>query len=93
MRDKNGTPVPGLLFGSLLHSHADLVRQFQAVQRPSGEIELRIVRGPRWNEAKFAETAKRIASYFGGLPLRVVHVREIAPDASGKRRPIVVENA
>jgi phenylacetate-CoA ligase len=91
MHDEKGAPVPGLIVGSLLSAHADVVRQFQAVQRLSGEVELRIVRGRNWNEEKFAETTRRLASYFGGLPLRVVHVREIPPDASGKRRPIVVE--
>jgi phenylacetate-CoA ligase len=91
LRDGNGAPVPGMLFNSLLNSLEAEVHEFQAVQRRSGEVELRIVPGRAWSRARFAETARRLASYFPGLSFRVVLVGAIERDASGKRRAVVVE--
>ncbi|HZU81747.1 MAG TPA: hypothetical protein VE987_02470 [Polyangiaceae bacterium] len=91
MRDASGAPVPGMLFISLLNSHEAEIREFQAVQRRSGDVELRIVPGRAWSEARFGETARRLASYLRGLPFRVVLVHAIPSDPSGKRRAVVVE--
>jgi phenylacetate-CoA ligase len=91
MRDGNGAPVPGMLFMSLLNSLEAEIHEFQAVQRRSGEVELRIVPGRAWSRARFAETARRLAAYFPGLSFRVVLVGAIERDASGKRRAVVVE--
>jgi phenylacetate-CoA ligase len=91
MRDGKGAPVPGMLFISLLNAHAAEIREFQAVQKPSGEVELRVVPGAAWSEPRFGQTARRLASYFGGLPFRVALVDAIPCDPSGKRRAVVVE--
>jgi phenylacetate-CoA ligase len=91
MRDGKGAPVPGMLFISLLNAHAAEIREFQAVQKRSGEVELRVVPGAAWSEATFGPTARRLASYFGGLPFRVALVSAIPSDPSGKRRAVVVE--
>jgi phenylacetate-CoA ligase len=91
MRDGRGAPVPGMLFISLLNTHEAEVREFQAIQRRSGEVELHIVPGRAWSDAAFAETSRRLASYFPGVPFRVVVVDAIASDASGKRRAVIVE--
>ena len=40
-----------------------------------------------------ASTARRLASYFEGLPFEVVLVDAIPSDASGKRRAVVVERS
>jgi phenylacetate-CoA ligase len=91
MRDGRGNPVPGMLFISLLNAVEAQVREFQAIQRRSGEVELHIVPGREWSEARFGDMSKRLASYFPGLPFRVVTVDGIASDRSGKRRAVVVE--
>jgi phenylacetate-CoA ligase len=91
MRDGRGAPVPGMLFISLLNTHEAELREFQAIQRRSGEVELHIVPGRAWSDAAFAETSRRLASYFPGLPFRVVLVDAIPSDPSGKRRAVVVE--
>jgi phenylacetate-CoA ligase len=91
MRTKNGAPVPGMVFISLLNAHEAEIREFQAVQRASGAVELRVVPGRSWSESAFAPTARRLRSYFGGLPFEVVLVDAIAAGPSGKRRHVIIE--
>jgi phenylacetate-CoA ligase len=92
MRTKSGAPVPGMAFISLLNAHEAEIRAFQAVQRASGAVELRVVPGPHWSESAFAPTARRLTAYFGGLPFDVVLVDAIEADASGRRRHVIVEH-
>ena len=93
MRDARGAPVPGMLFISLLNAHEAEIKEFQAVQRPSGEVVLRIVPGREWANGRFDETARRLASYFQGLPFEIALVDSIPSDPSGKRRAVVVERS
>jgi phenylacetate-coenzyme A ligase PaaK-like adenylate-forming protein len=91
MRDANGDPVPGMLVISLLASEAGLLREFQCVQKAGGGVELKIVRGRDWDEARFQKTVRRIEPYFKGLPLSVSYCDEIPASKSGKRHPIRIE--
>lgn len=91
LRDGNGAPVPGMLFISLLNSHAAEIQEFQAVQKRDGEVELRIVPGRSWSEERFAQTKQRLAGYFDGLSFEVRVVDAIARDPSGKQRAVLVE--
>ena len=92
LRDARGEPIPGMLFITLLQSNEQDLRAFQVVQHPAGDVEFRFVKGPRFDPKRFAETVRRATEYLRGLPLRVVECDAIAPSASGKRRPIVVEH-
>jgi phenylacetate-CoA ligase len=92
LRDANGDPVPGIVVLGLLASEAGLLRAFQGVQKKNGEVELKIVRGRDWDEARFNKTAQRIEAYFKGLPFRVSYCEEIPPLKSGKRHPIRIES-
>jgi phenylacetate-CoA ligase len=91
LRNKEGAPVPGIVFISHLVFTEDVVRQFQVVQKRAGEIVFKIVPGRDFSDEKFAAVARRLAAYFEGLPFHVVRVDQISADPSGKRRPIVVE--
>lgn len=91
MRDANGDPVPGMVVISLLASEAGLVREFQSIQKADGRVELRIVRGRDWDEARFDRTVKRLQAYFKGLPFRVSYCDAIPASKSGKRHPIRIE--
>ncbi len=91
LRDANGDAVPGMLFASLLQLDAGALRAFQVVQKLSGEVELKIVKGRDWHEERFTAASRRLRGYFKGLPFRVTFWDEIPASASGKRRPIVVE--
>jgi phenylacetate-CoA ligase len=91
LRDGNGDPVPGMLFASLLQLDAGALRAFQVVQKKSGEVELKVVRGREWNEERFKAASRRLKSYFKGLPFKVTFCDDIPASKSGKRRPIIVE--
>jgi hypothetical protein len=93
LRDGNGAPIPGLLFMWMMHGMEGIVRQYQLLQRRSGAVEMRVVRGRDWSEERFAATTQEMAERLRGLPLDVVVVDAIAPDRSGKHRPVVVERA
>jgi len=67
------------------------VRQFQAVQRVSGEVVLRVVRGREWNDDAFQGAVKRFSEYLKGGKLSVEFLDTIAPGPNGKRRTLVVE--
>ena len=91
LRDANGDAVPGMLFASLLQLDAGALRAFQVVQKLTGEVELKIVKGRDWHEERFTAASRRLRGYFKGLPFRVTFCDEIPASASGKRRPIIVE--
>jgi phenylacetate-CoA ligase len=92
LRDANGELVSGMLFISLLQVDTQMLRAFQVVQRKSGAVEVKVVRGREWDEKRFSQTMARVAGYFKGLPVQAIFCDEIPPSKSGKRRPIVVEN-
>ena len=91
LRDPAGAPIPGMLFIALFARKDDLVSQFQVVQRPSGEVLLKVVPGHEWNDATFAEIERRFREQLRGLPLNVERCEAIPASTSGKLRPIVVE--
>ena len=94
LTDREGNVVPGVVFHVLFSDvRQDLVRQFQAVQRPSGEVVLRVVRGRDWSQERFDAVAVRFAEYLRGLPFTVEYRDGIAPSANGKMRTVVVERA
>ena len=64
---------------------------FQATQLKNGVVDLKVVRGREWDEARFEATMRRAEAYFKGFPIRVTYCDEIPAGPSGKRQPIVVE--
>jgi phenylacetate-CoA ligase len=92
LHDAAGRPVPGMVFISLLQSAKQMMRAFQVVQKKSGAIELRIVRGREFEEEAFADMLRRLHAYFGELPIEVSYCEQIPASPSGKRRPVVVES-
>jgi phenylacetate-CoA ligase len=91
--DKGGNAVPGIVFHVLFSdARRELVRQFQAIQRPNGEVTLKIVRGREFAEDAFQNVAQRFSEYLRGLPFTVEFHEAIAPhQGSGKLQTIVVE--
>jgi phenylacetate-CoA ligase len=93
LKDREGNAVPGVVVHVLFSDvRRDLVRQFQAVQRSSGEVVLRVVRGPDWSQERFDVAIRRLGEYLRGLPLTVEFADRIAPAQNGKMRTVVVEN-
>jgi phenylacetate-CoA ligase len=92
LRDREGHPIPGIVFHVLLSdSRQEVVRQFQAVQRPPGDVVLRVVRGQDWSQPRFDALVRRLEQYLRGLPFHVEFRDTIAPAQNGKMRTIVVE--
>jgi phenylacetate-CoA ligase len=92
LTDRSGNPVPGIVFHVLFSdARREIVRQFQATQKKSGEVVLTVVRGQDWSAEAFETIVRRFAGYLGGLPLRVEFSDGIAPAANGKMKTIVVE--
>jgi phenylacetate-CoA ligase len=92
LRDREGNAIPGILFHVLFaDARRDLVRQFQAVQRASGEVVLRVVRGREWSQERFDAIVKRFGEYLRGLPFTVEFRDGIAPAPNGKMQTVVVE--
>jgi hypothetical protein len=81
-----------MVFISLLQSERQMLRAYQVVQKKTGAVELKIVPGRDWDASRFEPVARRLAGYFEGVPFRVTPCDEIPASASGKRRPVVVEN-
>jgi phenylacetate-CoA ligase len=92
LRDREGNAVPGMVFHVMFaDAHGDLVRQFQAVQRPSGAVVLRVVRGREWSQQRFDDVVRRLGGYLKGLPFSVEYRDGIPPAPNGKMRTVVVE--
>ena len=92
LRDREGNPIPGIVFHVLLSdARREIVRQFQAVQRPGGDVVLRVVRGSDWSPERFDTVVRRCEYYLRGVPFHVEYTRAIVPSRSGKMRTIIVE--
>jgi phenylacetate-CoA ligase len=91
LHDKEGKPIPGLVFHVLMANSKDVVSQFQAIQKKDGSVTLKIVRGQEWDPTAFNGSVSRIEGYLRGLPLQIEECREIPVMPNGKRRTIIVE--
>jgi len=90
--DGEGNPVPGVVFHVLFSdARQEIVRQFQAVQRPGGEVVLRVVRGQDFTPERFDAVARRFGQYLKGVPFRVEFRDSIPTGPNGKMRTILVE--
>jgi hypothetical protein len=77
----------------LSDARQEIVRQFQAIQRPNGDIVLRVVRGQDWSQQRFDAVIRRLEGYLCGLPFQIEFRDAIAPAANGKMRTIIQELA
>jgi phenylacetate-CoA ligase len=95
MVDKEGNVVPGIVFHVLFSdARVELVKQFQAVQRESGAVVLKVVRGRDFAEDAFNAVQGRFSTYLRGLPFTVEFHEAIPPHTrSGKIQTVVVERA
>lgn len=90
--DREGNPIPGVVFHVLFSdARQEIIRQFQAVQRRSGAVLLRVVRGQDWSGDRFEGIARRLTEYLRGLPFEVEFCDSIPPSPTGKMKTIVVE--
>jgi phenylacetate-CoA ligase len=94
LRDPHGETIPGIVFHVLFSdARREVVKQFQAVQRASGDVVLKVVRGQDYTSPEFAAKVERLREYLRGLPLEVEFLDFIPPAPTGKRKTVVVERA
>jgi phenylacetate-CoA ligase len=94
LHDPTGEAIPGIVFHVLFSdSRREVVKQFQAVQKLSGEIVLKVVRGQDYSDPEFSTKVDRLREYLRGQPLAVEFHDAIPPAATGKRKTVVVERA
>jgi phenylacetate-CoA ligase len=90
--DRDGNPIPGIVFHVLFSdARQEIISQFQATQRRSGAVLLRVVRGQDWSGDRFDGIARRFTEYLRGLPFEVEFCESIPPSPTGKMKTIVVE--
>jgi phenylacetate-coenzyme A ligase PaaK-like adenylate-forming protein len=89
--DRDGRPIPGIVFLALIAKYPLLMRQFRLVQKLDGDVVLEIVKGAEWSDADFASVERGMREHLRGLPFRAVFTDSIPAGPSGKHRPIVVE--
>lgn len=94
LRDGRGNPVNGLLFSILFVSLTEEAREFQIVQKKSGDLTIRVV--PVVAGARMSPTLDKIAAdflgkYLPGIRYQWDYVERIETAAAGKRHIVVVE--
>ncbi len=91
LRAPSGRSIPGMLFVALFANLGERVRQFQAVQRRDGHVDLRVVPGPEFDHSVLDGIKTRLSPYLWDVPLDISLVDQIPTLPSGKRQFIVVE--
>ena len=91
MRDGQGQPVSGLFFHVTFSVLAHKIRQFQAVQRRDGSVDLRLVPNRSYDDSVLEIVRKSSAKFLPGVDVRIELVPEIPPGKNGKLRTVVVE--
>ncbi|MBK9036959.1 MAG: phenylacetate--CoA ligase family protein [Myxococcales bacterium] len=94
LRDGAGQPVNGLLFSILFVSLNDEAREFQIVQRASGDLTIRVVMteaGARISPHLDRIAAEFIGKYLPGVRWAWEYLDQIPTSAAGKHHIVVVE--
>jgi phenylacetate-CoA ligase len=86
----NGTYMPGTFFQHLFKDYEHLVRQFQVVQHERGAMELKIVKGPRFEPEAFGEVVATLRQFLGDdMRIDVVFVDRIPMVRTGKHQAAI----
>ena len=89
-----GQPVNGLLFSILFVSLEDEAREFQIIQRASGDLVVRVVMatpGAQISPHLDRITGEFVGKYLPGIRWSWDYVDAIPASAGGKRHIVVVE--
>jgi phenylacetate-CoA ligase len=83
----DGAVVPGSLFPHLFKDYDYVIRQFQVIQETPGALVLKVVKGPRFDEAVFGDLLEELRRYLGRqMRIDVEFVEEIPLVRTGKRQ-------
>lgn len=94
MVDASGNRVEGILFNILFLAIADYTRQFQVVQRATGQLLLKLVpKGTTLPEHAERTIRDFVGRHLRGCPLEIEIVPSIPLTGAGKLHRVVVERA
>jgi phenylacetate-CoA ligase len=93
LRDGRGDAVSGLVFNILFGVMDAVAKQFQVVQRKSGEVVMRVIptTGPTLPSASEQQIRSFADKYLPATPFAIEYVSEIPLTPAGKRKVVVVE--
>ena len=92
MYDAQGNRVEGILFNILFLAIAEYTRQFQVVQRATGQLLLKLVpKGPALPTQAEAIIREFVGKHVRGVPLDIEIVPDIPLTRAGKLHRVVVE--
>jgi phenylacetate-CoA ligase len=91
LHDARGRAVSGLFFNVLFSVLADKIRNFQAVQRRDGSIEIKLVPNHAFDDDVLRILDDNCRKYLSGVDVKTEIVQAIALGENGKRRVVVVE--
>jgi phenylacetate-CoA ligase len=93
LRDGRGDAVSGLVFNILFGVMDAVAKQFQVVQRKSGEVVMRVIpaAGPTLPSQSEQQIRSFADKYLPGSPFAIEYVSEIPLTPAGKRKVVVVE--
>jgi phenylacetate-CoA ligase len=93
LRDGRGDAVSGLVFNILFGVMDAVAKQFQVVQRKSGEVVMRVIptSGPTLPSQSEQQIRSFADKYLPATPFAIEYVSEIPLTPAGKRKVVVVE--
>ncbi len=84
---KNGNYIPGTFFAHYFKEHIHLVAQYQVVQNILDEVDIKIIKGERFDANQFNQLIDGLRHYLGGnMTINIIFVDEIPLGRTGKRQ-------
>jgi phenylacetate-CoA ligase len=81
--------LPSAFFGHFFKDYENLIRFYQVIQEVKGQFELRIVKGPLWNEDDWNTLIIHLREFVGDTKIKVVYQNNIPLLETGKRSPVI----
>jgi phenylacetate-CoA ligase len=83
----NGTFLPGTFFAHFFKEYAHCILQYQVIQNELGSIDLKIIKGLRFDQEQFNEIVKKLREHLGvDMNINTEFVEEIAMVRTGKHQ-------
>ncbi len=84
---KNGNFVPGTFFAHFFKEHSHLIKQYQVIQNILDAVDLKIIKGERFNDEQFNQLIDELRQFLGhDMHINILFVDEIQMGRTGKRQ-------
>ena len=86
----NGNYIPGTFFAHFFKEYPEIITQYQIIQNKLKEVDLLIIKGPRFYKAKFDEIIRELKTFMGlQTRINIKFVKNIAMVRTGKHQGAV----